>query len=125
MLAKSPVVEGLEPYEIVLGGNQPEYLPLPVLRSAGPSYAVMSRWVLTEEERQMIVDGGDIYLTLWTFGRVYPPTMLHVMRSDADVESIKDWLELDTELDSRLGAQFAAELLKQKTAPEAKQNDKA
>lgn len=124
MQAQSPVVEGLEPYEIVLGGDQPEYQPLHVLRTPGPAYGVMSRWVLSDEERKLIAEGADCYLTLWTFGSAYPPTTLHVMRANADAESVKEQMDLDAELNQRLGAFLAVQQINANKSPaEAEQNE--
>lgn len=124
MQAQSPVVEGLEPYEIILGGNQPDYQPLHVLRTPGPAYGVMSRWVPSDEERKLIAEGADCYLTLWTFGSPYPPTMLHVMRASTDAESVKEQMDLDTELNQRLGAFLATQQINANKLPaEAEQNE--
>ncbi len=107
MLPQSPVVEGLEPYELLLGADQPEYKPLPALRSPAPVYAVMSRWAPSEEERRLIAEGADILLTVWTFGAAYPPTLLEVMRRSADPDLIRERMNLDQELDERLRAIYA------------------
>jgi hypothetical protein len=114
MFPQSPVVEGLEPYEIVLGESQAEYLPLPVLRSPAPHYATMSRWQPSPEERKLIAEGADIFLTVYTFGNNYPPTMIEVMRSTADPDLIRERLNLDQELDQRLRAQYAVGLAEAK-----------
>ena len=108
MTPESPVVEGLEPYEVILGGDQPEYLPLPALRSAGPHYAILTRWVPTEEERRQVAEGADIYLTVWTFGKLYPPTALEVAYRSTNPEPIKAGMELDRELNERLRILFTA-----------------
>ncbi len=107
MEPQSPVVVGLEPYEVILGAEQPEYRPLAVLRSPSPNYAVMSRWSPTEEERRLIAEGSDIYVTLWTFGQPYPPTQLNVMRSTADPDLIRESMGLDQELNERMRALYA------------------
>ena len=123
MQATSPVVEGLEPYEIVLRADQPAYLPLHVLRTPGPEYGVMSRWALSEEERKLIAEGADVYCTLWTFGSAYPPTILHVMRANTDADAVKDQMDLDAELNQRLGAFLAVQQINSKKTEEAKQNE--
>jgi hypothetical protein len=103
----SPVVVGLEPYEIVLGKDQPEYLPLPVLRSAAPYYSHLSRWKLTPEERMLIAEGADVYVTISTFGQSYPPTAVTVMRAEGGADEIRESMQLDEELSQRLLASFA------------------
>jgi hypothetical protein len=47
--------------------DQPEYTPLPVLRSPGPSGEVISRWTPTFRERLRLIFGGSIWLTALTF----------------------------------------------------------
>jgi len=102
MKPSSPVIVGLEPYEIIFGEAQPEYQPLPALRSAGPEISVMSRWELTPEEREMIANGADIFVSVWTFGRPYPPTLVRVMNKNSSPKVIKEEMRLDEELNGRL-----------------------
>ena len=78
----SPVVPGLEPFEIVFGKDQPEYRPLPALRGRRPYYAVMSRWQLTAEERKQIAEGADLYISQMTFGRPFHPELIVVAKAD-------------------------------------------
>lgn len=101
MISVTPVVVGLEPYELKIGGpenNQPQFFTLHALRATDGR--VMSRWRLTEEERQAVANGADLYLTLYTEGR-YPPTRLEVNLSDAP-DSVKTDMRLDEELSLRL-----------------------
>jgi hypothetical protein len=101
----SPVVPGLEPYEIVLAKDQPGYLPLPMLRGPGPMHLMLSRWKLTDEEKQQILNGSDIYLTQLTFGHPFQPTSLVVARAEASGKVCEDIVKhfgFDTELDERL-----------------------
>lgn len=106
MEPQSPVVAGLEPYEIILGADQPEYRPLPVLRGPSPYYATMSRWTPTDEERALIAEGADIYVTIYTFQQPYPPTSVQIMRSP-DPEYVREEMALDRELNERLRAIYA------------------
>ncbi|MDI7267494.1 MAG: hypothetical protein QME96_05825 [Myxococcota bacterium] len=66
--------------EIMLAENQPEYLTTcaAVITYDDGSVGVMTRWRLTDEERQRIAAGEDLYLTLLTFGRPMQPIMLEV-----------------------------------------------
>lgn len=73
---KSPVVKGLEQHQVVYAKDQPEYMPLPTLKS--PDGKVMSRWTFTDEERRLIAEGADLYLTLWTFNMPLQPIMVEV-----------------------------------------------
>ena len=67
MKTVSPVVAGLEQFEVVFGANQPEYTPLHALVGRMPEVRVISRWELTHEERQLIAEGADIYTMQMTF----------------------------------------------------------
>lgn len=82
MTPVSPVILGLEDHEILIAKDQPEYIPLPALRLNGPEKPVMSRWRLTPEEKLKIEQGGDIVLTLLTFGSPLQPICLEVVSSD-------------------------------------------
>jgi len=101
MQNESPVIIGLEPYELVFGAQQREYEPLHALRSPLPEAAVMSRWEPTPEERQMIADGADIFVSIWTFGLPYPPTLVRVMNKNQHPDQIRREMRLDVELAER------------------------
>lgn len=73
MRPASPVVEGLEQFEFKFGANQPEYLPLPALVGKLPEVNVISRWELTDEEREQVAAGADIYVSQATFGDLFHP----------------------------------------------------
>ena len=84
---KSPVIVGLEKYEVTYGGpqaGQPQYLPLPALVSRDASRKVMSRWELTDAEREWIANGADVFIVIHTFGTPYPPTEVHVLNKNAE-----------------------------------------
>jgi hypothetical protein len=85
-----PVVEGLEQREIVYAKNQPEYIPLRTLVSAGADRKVISRWSLTPEQRKAVADGADIYLTLLTFQNPLQPILMTV--SDGKLDP--DWVRV-------------------------------
>jgi hypothetical protein len=89
MEPKSPVIIGLEKHEIRFGEGQPQYQVLPALVSSGPERAVMSRWEPTPEERLMIANGADIFVSVWTFDNLYPPTLVRIMNKATDPELIK------------------------------------
>lgn len=98
---QSPVVPGLEPYEIVYAKDPPGYLPLPVLRS--PQGVVLSRWKFSEEERALIAAGADLYLSVYPFGQPMQPVDLQVARAPDPGQVEHDW-ELKLELDMRLAS---------------------
>lgn len=85
-----PVVEGMEAEEIVYAKNQPEYIPLRVLRGEGKMVPVISRWQPTEEQRKLIAAGADIYLELSTFGNPLQPIRMAV--SDGKLHN--DWVRV-------------------------------
>ena len=108
----SPVISGLEPYEIVFeGGDDSPFMPLPALRGRGPQYMVSSRWRPTAEERKVIAAGGDIIITQWTFGNPYQATSVAMVINRAEtpeeVEKCKNALGLDDELNERLNKLFS------------------
>ncbi|RJP17198.1 MAG: hypothetical protein C4529_14985 [Deltaproteobacteria bacterium] len=76
--ADRPVVDGLEGHEVVYAKDQPEYIPLRCLRSNAYTGSVLSRWTLTPEQRQLVAEGGDIFLELLTFGHPLQPIMIAV-----------------------------------------------
>jgi hypothetical protein len=104
MQSSTPVIPGLEPYELKIGGpeaNQPQYNTLHALRA--PDGRVMSRWELTRDERTAIADGADIFLSISTNGQPYPPTLVQVMRADESfAEFVKNDMQLDDELALRV-----------------------
>lgn len=76
----------LVPDEVVYAKDQPEYMPLPVLRNQAG--VVLSRWKLTEAERKAVADGADIFLSVWTFNGPLQPIRLEIEGCDRDLVSI-------------------------------------
>ena len=73
----SPVLdEDFQVEEVVYGGNQPEYNPIPAIKLADGT--VITRWVLSPREREMIGRGGDVFLVIMTGGRPLQPVLLDV-----------------------------------------------
>lgn len=62
--------------------DQPEYLPLTVLRSVTSDRSVVSRWRLTWRERLRVLFGADIWLTCMTFGHPLQPIKLSLDQVD-------------------------------------------
>ena len=75
----SPVMPGSEMIEVVLGRGQPEYDELPALYLERPDLPMITRWRLTDEERAVIAEGGDIVLTQLTFRKRFQPVNLQVV----------------------------------------------
>jgi hypothetical protein len=78
MTPVSPVMPGGEMIETVFGENQPEYIPLPSVFLDQPNRPVITRWRLTDEEREAVLNGGDVVLTLLTFWGPLQPVHLQV-----------------------------------------------
>jgi hypothetical protein len=70
MIPTSPVVPGSEEFEVTYAADQPEYIPLPVVRT---EVALLSRWKLTEDERRHIANGGDLFIAMIHFGQNLQP----------------------------------------------------
>lgn len=68
----SPVVEGNQDMEVVYAKEQPEYNPLPVLRT---EKALLSRWRLNDAERAHFANGGDLFICVLHFGGPLQPMM--------------------------------------------------
>lgn len=60
----------------VLAEDQPEYKPLPVFRGSEVTGEVISCWRPSIIERLMILFTGRIWLSTWTFGHAFQPTLL-------------------------------------------------
>jgi len=82
MDAVSPVMPGSESIEIVLGKDQPEYLPLPCVYLDATSRPMVTRWRFSEEERAAIAAGADLVFTQLTFGFPFQPIHLQVVGRD-------------------------------------------
>lgn len=70
----SPVIPDRETPEAVYAEKQPEYNPLPALRTA--TGTVLSRWLFDEDERKQIAEQGFIYLSVQTFNHPLQPLLL-------------------------------------------------
>lgn len=55
---------------IVFGRDQPEYLPLPAVVT--PLRQVITRWTPSREERLAILEGKDIFVSIWAYGHINP-----------------------------------------------------
>lgn len=61
---------------LTLAKDQPEYLPLQIVRFVDdPEGRFISRWTFSEEERKAIAAGEDLYLEQLTFGRRFQPIL--------------------------------------------------
>lgn len=83
MTCVSPVLPGSAPIEIVLGKDQPEYLPLPAVYLNTPACPMITRWRLTDAERAAVAQGADVVLQQLTFMNPFQPVCLQVVMPDA------------------------------------------
>jgi hypothetical protein len=82
MTPVSPVMLGSEAIELVLGKGQKEYIELPSVYLDQRDRPMVTRWRLTEEERAVIAEGGDIVLTQLTWWQRFQPVHLQVVMPD-------------------------------------------
>ena len=66
--------------EITIAEDQLEYRPLvaAVYRTEDGQPLLLTRWRFTEEERQQIAGGEDLYLAVLTFGKPLQPLALQI-----------------------------------------------
>lgn len=82
MTPVSPVMPGSEFIELVLGKGQKEYIELPAVYLDQRDRPMITRWRLTDEERAVIAEGGDIVLTQLTWCQRFQPVHLQVVMPD-------------------------------------------
>lgn len=78
MKPQSPVVPGYDLSEIVYAKDQPEYSPLPCLKSNDSSGLVTCRFHFTWKERFKLFFFGDMWIQLLTFHKPLQPIKLFV-----------------------------------------------
>lgn len=89
----SPVIaEEFADREVVFAKNQPQYKPLPVHRTADG--VLLSRWKLSDAEREAIASGADIFLFNWTFNQPLQPVRLEIGECDRDLISMAQYMGL-------------------------------
>lgn len=72
--AVSPVVPGREAMELIFAKDQRQFLPLPALAvEDGSPGRIVTRWELTEEDRQRLAAGGSIYVWITTYHQPLQP----------------------------------------------------
>lgn len=79
----SPVMPGTEIRETTFGAENSDYIPLKgVIMGKAHGEPVMTRWRLTDEEREKIWYGADVVLTLLTFKEPLMPIHMQVVLQD-------------------------------------------
>jgi len=86
----SPVIPGMDAQEVVYAAEgQPQYRPLPAFKCLDGK--ILTRWELSDEEKQAVFDQGYIYLAVSTFNQPLQPVMLSARPPD-NIETV-DWDE--------------------------------
>lgn len=70
----SPVIVSADAEEIIYGANQPEVQPLPAIRTK--EGIILTRWLLTENEKKIILEQGYVFLSVSTCNQPLQPVML-------------------------------------------------
>lgn len=75
MRAVSPVIPEANEPEQIYAEDHPVYLPLPAI-SVNDGEVVLTRWLLSEDEREMVAKQGYIYLAVITNQQKIQPVKL-------------------------------------------------
>lgn len=75
----SQVIPGAETVETVLAKEQKEYIALPAFHT---ELTTITRWQLSEEEREHIIAGGDLFLAQLNFGGPNQPLLPLALHED-------------------------------------------
>ena len=91
-----PVVDGLEQHETVYAKDQPQYNSLRTLPGENGNRAI-ARFHLTDEQRQAIAEGADIYLEILHFKGPLAPSRLMVMSEPPpEATHFREWWRAQT-----------------------------
>lgn len=91
----SPVIPSAEADEVVYAKEQPEYIPLPSVKT--PDGVVLTRWSVNEEEKRRIIEQGYIYLMVNTFNQALQPVMLTTLIPEGmgfETRALEEWPDL-------------------------------
>lgn len=93
MTPVSPVLtEEFMELEVTYAKEQPEYAPLPVIRNS--TGVVLSRWKLTDAEREAVANGADVFLSIWTFNQPLQPLRVEIGECDRSILDIAEHMGL-------------------------------
>lgn len=68
----SPVIPDKNAPETIYAKDQPEYIPLPTVKT--PDGIVLTRWSVNEQEMKQILDQGYFYLLVSTLTLPFNPS---------------------------------------------------
>lgn len=64
---------------VIVAKDQPEYIPCPAEKvTLGGQTGLITRWRLSQEERDLLMEGADLFLVILTFGNPMQPVKLLV-----------------------------------------------
>jgi len=69
-------------FNLIYAENQPEYIPLPVLKLDNPEGNCISCWELSFKERIKILFTGKMWLSMLTFNKPLTPVLPTVNKND-------------------------------------------
>ena len=87
----SPVIPSVDFPEVVYAKDQPQYIPLPVVKEADGR--VTTRWKLTWKERLKVFLAGNVYLQVCTFNHPLQP--LRMTAEPPAIENEVVWKQYD------------------------------
>jgi hypothetical protein len=76
--AESPIIPGLELFEVTYAEGQEQYRGLRALKSMRDNGAILTRWVLDSSQRDALVSGAELYLEILTFHQPLQPVRLMI-----------------------------------------------
>lgn len=88
MIPVSPVIPKTDLREVIIAEHQDEYQNLPVIPLSDGR--IVSRWKLTDEEKRIAFETGDIYVYLLPCGAPITPHLLSVEKPVLDAENYTD-----------------------------------
>jgi hypothetical protein len=95
MASIGPVVDGLEDFEKIYALEQAEYIPLRTLPGENGLSAI-TRWELSPEQRQAILDGADIFLEVFHFRRPLAPVRMAIGKQENNTQLWNSWFAAQT-----------------------------
>lgn len=75
-----PIHPGTGAQEVTVAEDQPEYIKYPaaLYQTKEGTLCLLSRWTFTDEEREMIARGEDLFVGILTGGRPVQPVIFQV-----------------------------------------------
>jgi hypothetical protein len=93
MEPKSPVIPEEVLKEVIVAEHQDQYRNLPVTycNDEDGGRVALSRWELTEEDKEKLLKTGNIFVYIWTRGNLFNPMLLSVEDPEmVETKSVSD-----------------------------------